>query len=183
MSSPPTRYTRNPQLRRPSLSTPTPPLAPSSLTAALASSSTTPIPDDAPDADDDNDASPPSPDLPLTMSASVMLTQLPRDATAALATAGEFPADQKVVVRFKPVGGSAPALRKELCKISAAQRFEAVVAYLRRTLKVGNGESVFLYINSTFAPALDEIVGNLHRCFKDSNGQLNVSYSMTPAFG
>ncbi|EHA48856.1 ubiquitin-like protein ATG12 [Pyricularia oryzae 70-15] len=181
MSSPPTRYTRNPQLRRPSLSTPTPP-PPSSSSTAPASSSATPIPDDAPDADD-NDGSPPSPDLPLTMSASVMLTQLPRDATAALATAGEFPADQKVVVRFKPVGGSAPALRKELCKISAAQRFEAVVAYLRRTLKVGNGESVFLYINSTFAPALDEIVGNLHRCFKDSNGQLNVSYSMTPAFG
>lgn len=24
-------------------------------------------------------------------------------------------------------------------------------------------DSVFLYVNSTFAPALDEIVGNLHR--------------------
>jgi ubiquitin-like protein ATG12 len=24
-------------------------------------------------------------------------------------------------------------------------------------------ESVFLYVNSSFAPALDEVVGNLHR--------------------
>jgi ubiquitin-like protein ATG12 len=42
------------------------------------------------------------------------------------------------------------------------------VAYLRKTLRVGEAESVFLYVNSTFAPALDEVVGNLWRvgfCF------------------
>lgn len=38
-----------------------------------------------------------------------------------------------------------------------------MVAYLRRVLRVGDGESVFLYVNSSFAPALDEVVGNLHR--------------------
>lgn len=38
-----------------------------------------------------------------------------------------------------------------------------MVAYLRRVLKCGPADSVFLYVNSTFAPALDEIVGNLHR--------------------
>ena len=38
-----------------------------------------------------------------------------------------------------------------------------MVAYLRKVLRVGNGESVFLYVNSSFAPALDEVVGNLHR--------------------
>ena len=75
---------------------------------------------------------------------------------------------------------------------------------------MGEMDSVFLYVNSTFAPALDEVVGNLHRvserftsisigerrggrigaftdvwvkCFKDSKDQLIVSYSMTPAFG
>jgi ubiquitin-like protein ATG12 len=65
-------------------------------------------------------------------------------------------------VRFKAVG-SAPILRQQICKITATQRFEAVVAYLRRVLKCGPTDSVFLYVNSTFAPALDEIVGNLHR--------------------
>ncbi len=28
---------------------------------------------------------------------------------------------------------------------------------------MGEMDSVFLYVNSSFAPALDEIVGNLHR--------------------
>ncbi|KAK4241786.1 hypothetical protein C8A03DRAFT_40877 [Achaetomium macrosporum] len=122
-----------------------------------------------------------SPDLPLTMTASTVLMTLPRDATAALAAAGAFP-QEKVVVRFKPVG-SAPPIRRELVKVASANKFESVVAYLRKTLKVSETESVFLYVNSTFAPALDEVVGNLWRCFKDSNDHLNVAYSMTPAFG
>lgn len=102
-----------------------------------------------------------SPDLPLTMTASTVLMTLPRDATAALAAAGGFP-QEKVVVRFKPVG-SAPPIRRELVKVASAHKFESVVAYLRKTLKVKEAESVFLYVNNTFAPALDEVVGNLWR--------------------
>ncbi|PKS12880.1 hypothetical protein jhhlp_000220 [Lomentospora prolificans] len=141
----------------------------------------------------------PSPELPLTMSASAVLSNLPRDATSALASAGQFE-QEKVLVRFKPIG-SAPGLSREVCKISSAQKFEAIVAYLRRVLRVQSTDSVFLYVNSAFAPSLDEIVGNLHRvgpftadianqahrllpkCFKNANDQLVVTYSMTPAFG
>ncbi|KAL2069704.1 hypothetical protein VTL71DRAFT_14383 [Oculimacula yallundae] len=122
-----------------------------------------------------------SPDIPLTLASSIILTSLPRSAASALSTAGDFP-KPKVAVHFKAVG-SAPTLRREVCSISSAQRFEVVVAYLRRVLKVGEADSVFLYVNSSFAPALDEVVGNLHRCFKDSKDQLIVTYSMTPAFG
>ncbi|GAB1315846.1 Ubiquitin-like protein [Madurella fahalii] len=122
-----------------------------------------------------------SPDLPLTMHASTVLMTLPRDARAALAAAGSFP-QEKIVVRFKPVG-SAPPIRHELVRVASEHKFEFVVACLRKTLKVNETGSVFLYVNSTFAPALDEVVGNLWRCFKDSNNRLNVSYSVTPAFG
>lgn len=140
-----------------------------------------------------------SPDLLLTMSASVVLADLPRDASAALASAGGFAVD-KVVIKFKPVG-SAPALAQDVCKISAARKFEEVVRYLRRKLRCKNSDSVFLYVNSAFAPSLDEVVGNLHQvcpnsldrhpcakremsqCFKNSHGQLIVAYSITPAFG
>lgn len=147
----------------------------------------------------------PSPTIPLTMTASLTLAQLPKSATDALAEANaSLATDQKIIVRFKPVGGSAPPMpaKRELSRISAGQKFESVVAYLRRVLKVGEGEALFLYVNATFAPALDEVVGNLWRvstapaawrqklamltlgqCFKDSNDQLNVGYSMTPAFG
>ena len=102
-----------------------------------------------------------SPDLPLTMSASTVLMTLPRDATAALAAAGGFP-QEKVVVRFRPVG-AAPTIPKLVVKVGSAQKFESVVAHLRNKLKVRDSDSVFLYVNSTFAPALDEVVGNLWR--------------------
>jgi len=100
-----------------------------------------------------------SPDLPLTMTASTILATLPRDATAALAAASTFP-QEKIIVRFKPVG-SAPPIRRELVKVGTTHKFEFVVAYLRKTLHVAETDSVFLYVNSTFAPALDEVVGNL----------------------
>ncbi|KAJ1337797.1 ubiquitin-like protein ATG12 [Microdochium nivale] len=131
---------------------------------------------------DDDDGRPASPEIPLTMAASAVLTALPRDASSALAAAGEFDQD-KVVVRFKPVGGAPQLARNSVRKISASQKFEAVVAHLRKALRLAPTEGLFLYVNSAFAPALDEVVGNLHRCFKDSNGQLIVVYSITPAFG
>jgi ubiquitin-like protein ATG12 len=112
---------------------------------------------------DANPSTPSPPDLPLTMSASIVLADLPRDASAALASAGTF-AQDKVVVKFKPVG--APSLAQDVCKISAERRFEEVVRYLRRKLKCRDEESVFLYVNSAFAPSLDEVVGNLYQvCF------------------
>ncbi|KAL1890653.1 Ubiquitin-like protein [Sporothrix stenoceras] len=144
---------------------------------------------DAVDDDAEDYGQPASQDIPLTMTASTVLLNLPRDATAALATAGRFAKD-KVVVRFKPVGSAPPlsggvggAAADVRRKITSTQKFEVVVAFVRRALKVKESESVFLYINSTFAPALDEVVGNLHQCFKDSHDQLNVSYSLSPAFG
>ncbi|OTA91921.1 hypothetical protein M434DRAFT_56638, partial [Hypoxylon sp. CO27-5] len=124
---------------------------------------------------------PPSPELPLTMTASAVLTALPQDASSALASAGEFD-QEKIRVRFKAVG-SAPQLKREVRQISATQKFEAVVSHLRKALQLKPTDGLFLYVNSSFAPALDEIVGNLHRCFKDSNDQLIVVYSITPAFG
>jgi ubiquitin-like protein ATG12 len=109
----------------------------------------------------------------------MILTALPRDAATALSSAGGF-SSAKVTVRFKAVG-SAPTLRLQVCKISSTQRFEQVVAYLRKVLKVGQRDSVFLYVNSTFAPALDEIVGNLHRVSAlpcgEMRGLISVIYS------
>jgi ubiquitin-like protein ATG12 len=122
-----------------------------------------------------------SPEIPLTMTASVLLTALPRDASAAIAEAGVF-ASEKVLVKFKPVG-NAPRMTRDSGRITATQKFEGVVAYLRRTLRIKDTDSVFLYVNSAFAPSLDEIVGNLHRCFRNSSDQLVVHYSLTPAFG
>ncbi|KAL3465953.1 ubiquitin-like autophagy protein Apg12-domain-containing protein [Aspergillus heterothallicus] len=128
-----------------------------------------PIPDDVHGAD-----------LPLTMSASVILTSLPRDAHQALADA-EAVDTGKVTIRFQPLA-SAPILKTKVFKISASQKFETVVKFLRKKLDCKDSDSVFCYVNSVFAPGLDEGVGGLWRCFK-TDDQLIVAYSMTPAFG
>ncbi|EEH19475.2 ubiquitin-like protein ATG12 [Paracoccidioides brasiliensis Pb03] len=130
---------------------------------------TTPIPDE------DHGA-----DLPLTMSASVVLTSLPKDAHQALAVVEPIDSG-KVTVRFQPLP-SAPILRNRVFKISASQKFETVVKFLRKKLDCKDTDSVFCYVNSVFAPGLDEGVGGLWRCFK-TDDQLIVAYSMTPAFG
>ncbi|GAQ42473.1 unnamed protein product [Aspergillus niger] len=86
-----------------------------------------------------------------------------------------------LTVRFQPLP-SAPILKNRVFKISASQKFETVVKFLRKKLDCKESDSVFCYVNSVFAPGLDEGVGGLWRCFK-TDEQLIVAYSMTPAFG
>ena len=72
-----------------------------------------------------------------------------------------------VTIRFHPIG-SAPRLNQRVFKIGSAQRFTSVIRFLRRKLGLRDTESVFCYVNSVFAPGLDEGVGNLWRvgsCF------------------
>ncbi|KAJ5657223.1 Autophagy-related protein 12 [Penicillium longicatenatum] len=130
---------------------------------------------DAPIPDDQHGA-----DLPMNMTASVMLTGLPPDAHQALADVERID-NRKVTVRFQPLP-SAPMLKTRVFKVSASQKFETVVKFLRKKLDCKDTDSVFCYVNSVFAPGLDEGVGGLWRCFK-SDDQLIVAYSMTPAFG
>ncbi|GAB7335507.1 hypothetical protein MBLNU13_g07855t1 [Cladosporium sp. NU13] len=157
-----------------------------------------------PDADNaDADAT-----LPMTMAASVVLDHLPKDATRALETAGEIELAKgmpfhsllppysptypptyldtkankaKVTIRLSPLPNT-PSLRQPRFKCSSNQRFESIVRFLRRKLGLGEHEGVFCYVNSVFAPGLDEGVGNLWRCFKTGE-ELVVSYSVTQAFG
>jgi ubiquitin-like protein ATG12 len=104
-------------------------------------------------------------------------------------------------------------LKNRVFKVSASQKFETVVKFLRKKLDCKDTDSVFCYINSVFAPSLDEGVGGLWRVSYfvqvrvyefwkgrlvpeiwrlsfdlgwqcfKTDDQLIVSYSMTPAFG
>lgn len=88
-----------------------------------------------------------------------------------------------MTVRFQPVG-SAPHLQQRVFKVSSAQRFETVVRFLRRRLGVRDSDSVFCYVNSVFAPGLDEGIGNLWRVswlmllvmFVGLKGQLKLTF-------
>lgn len=102
-----------------------------------------------------------------------------------------------MVVLFRPVG-SAPLLKQTKFKISSSQRFQAIADFLYRQLLTGSTpeppstdprmtnkcgrEGIYLYINSSFAPAADEMVGNLFACFA-VDSTLIVNYSLAPAWG
>ncbi|KAF2494839.1 APG12-domain-containing protein [Lophium mytilinum] len=119
-------------------------------------------------------------DIPLSMAASVVLTSLPRDAAQALEGAGELGV-AKVLIRVVPVG-SAPSLQQRRFWMKSSNNFEVIISSLRAKLKLKPHEGLHCYVNSVFAPAPDESVGNLWRCFK-TNDELVVGYSITPAFG
>ena len=67
-----------------------------------------------------------------------------------------------VKIRLHPLG-SAPPLSQKVFKISASNRFESVVLFLRKKLSLQSHDSVVCYVNSVFAPGLDEGVGGLWR--------------------
>ncbi|KAF2203587.1 autophagy protein 12 [Delitschia confertaspora ATCC 74209] len=114
------------------------------------------------------------------MAASVVLTHLPKDASSALEGAGRLDRE-KVQIRLQPIG-SAPHLTQKIFKISSTSPFSAVLRFLRKKLGVREQESVFCYVNNVFAPALDEGVGELWRCFRVGE-ELVVGYSLGAAFG
>ncbi|PVI05074.1 APG12-domain-containing protein [Periconia macrospinosa] len=119
-------------------------------------------------------------EAPLTMAASVMLTNLPRDASKALDEAGRLGVE-KVTIRLQPIG-SAPHLKQRVFKLSSTNRFEVIVRQLRKKLAVQPHESVYCYIGNVFSPGLDESVSNLWRCFKQGE-ELVVGYALAPSFG
>ncbi|BGO98713.1 hypothetical protein RTG_00981 [Rhodotorula toruloides ATCC 204091] len=87
----------------------------------------------------------------------------------------------KVVVRFKATG-NAPIMKQNFYKITASNQFRAVIAFLRKELAWKPSDPLFLYINSSFAPAPDDTVADLYKCFGTEN-HLIVNYSSTQAWG
>ncbi|KAJ7595688.1 autophagy protein 12 [Mycena floridula] len=88
---------------------------------------------------------------------------------------------EKIIVRFKAVG-NAPIMKQNFFKITASNRFQAVIQFLRKELAWKQGEPLFTYINIAFSPAPDDTVINLFKCFSTDN-HLIVNYSTTAAWG
>jgi ubiquitin-like protein ATG12 len=93
--------------------------------------------------------------VPPNLSSSIILSALPRDATAALTQAAVTPkkrgiaaqlkANAVVTVRFKAVGG-APILVESMQRgqIGSDQKFGTILNHLRKHLKIKSSESIVL---------------------------------------
>lgn len=121
----------------------------------------------------------------LTMAASTVLMTLPTSATTVLKsyvpTTVLAAPENKITIKLKAIG-STPLLKQSVYKISGNQEFQVLVRFLRKQLKCKPQDSIFCYINSNFAPGLDDLLGNLYQNFA-IDGNLQVSYCYTVAFG
>jgi ubiquitin-like protein ATG12 len=89
---------------------------------------------------------------------------------------------QKVVVLFTPAGGNTPQLKQRKFKLSKGTVFASVSSFLRKQLKLGSGDDLFLFIDGIFQPAPDQTIASLSDCFA-SGSQLVINYCTTPAWG
>ena len=87
----------------------------------------------------------------------------------------------QVKLHFLAVGG-APILKKSKFQVRDTMTIGEVLIFLRKTLKVRETDPLFLYVNSAFAPGLDQELRSLHDCFS-VNDELALQYAITSSYG
>lgn len=90
-------------------------------------------------------------------------------------------AGEKITVSLSPIG-SAPVLKQKKFAVSRDKSMGWLNQWLRKNLKCEAAESVFVYVQHSFSPALDTNLGALYDCY-GSNGKLTLAYSKMRAYG
>ncbi|XP_046647311.1 autophagy protein 12-like [Daphnia pulicaria] len=87
----------------------------------------------------------------------------------------------KITVVLCPVGG-APIMRQRKWEVDSTQTIGFIASFIRKKLTLQKSDSLFFYVNQSFAPSLDQTVQNLFDCF-GSDGKLILAYCRTQAWG
>ena len=87
----------------------------------------------------------------------------------------------QIKVHFLAVGG-APILKKNKFQVRDSMTVAEVLVFLRKTLKIRDGDPLFLYVHSSFAPALDQDLRSLFSSFEISS-ELVLQYAVTSSWG
>nr|CAH0099077.1 unnamed protein product [Daphnia galeata] len=87
----------------------------------------------------------------------------------------------KITVVLCPVGG-APIMRQRKWEVDSTQTIGFIASFIRKKLTLQKSDSLFFYVNQSFAPSLDQTVQNLFDCF-GSDGKLILAYCRLPAWG
>ncbi|XP_001608240.1 autophagy protein 12-like [Nasonia vitripennis] len=88
---------------------------------------------------------------------------------------------KKIEVLLKATG-DAPIMMKKKWVVSQDQTIGWISEFIKKCIKLGTEERLFLYINQTFAPAPDQTVKNLYDCY-GSDGKLIIHYCKSQAWG
>ncbi|XP_013399207.1 ubiquitin-like protein ATG12 [Lingula anatina] len=87
----------------------------------------------------------------------------------------------KVDVLLKATG-DAPIMKKKKWAVDPSKKIGWIIEFIKKYIKAEPSESVFLYVNQSFAPAPDVEVGTVYDCF-GSDGKLVLHYCRTQAWG
>lgn len=91
------------------------------------------------------------------------------------------PGEKKVEILLKNVG-SAPIIKKSKWAVRASSTVSEISKFIVKYLKLDNSQSLFIYINQSFAPALDQTIENLFECY-ESDKKLVLYYATSQAWG
>ncbi|PIC42291.1 hypothetical protein B9Z55_009415 [Caenorhabditis nigoni] len=95
------------------------------------------------------------------------------------------PKPKKITVKLKNIG-DAPVLKNKKLVVKASDTLASLTKVLRKMLNLTLHDSLFLYIDTTFAPSLDSTFEVLARCYavKTTGDEVvELQYSTTPAYG
>lgn len=87
----------------------------------------------------------------------------------------------KIEVIFKHVG-NAPILKKSKWAVSPTTTVSGCVGFIRKYMNLDPNLSIFIYVNQSFAPAVDQTIQNLLDCY-ETDKKLILYYATTPAWG
>ncbi|KAG7171002.1 ubiquitin-like protein ATG12 [Homarus americanus] len=90
-------------------------------------------------------------------------------------------ANKKIDVLLKATG-DAPIMRKKKWAVEGEKPVGWVTEFIRKYLKLDASDTLFVYVNQSFAPAPDQIIRNLYESF-GSDGKLVLHYCKTQAWG
>ncbi|KAJ8682768.1 hypothetical protein QAD02_018560 [Eretmocerus hayati] len=91
------------------------------------------------------------------------------------------PKEKKVEILLKATG-DAPIMTKKKWSVGEDKTIGSISEFIKKFIKMGPEERLFLYINQTFAPAPDQTVKNLFDCY-GTDGKLIIHYCKSQAWG
>nr|CAD7607024.1 unnamed protein product [Timema genevievae] len=78
--------------------------------------------------------------------------------------------------------GNAPIMKKKKWAVDPDKPIGWIIEFIRKYLKLDPADSLFLYVNQSFAPSPDQIVRNLYDCY-GTDGKLILHYCKSQAWG
>lgn len=90
-------------------------------------------------------------------------------------------APEKIEVLFRNTG-NAPIMKKSKWNVQASWTVSEVTSFVRKYLNLDPNLSIFIYVNQSFAPSLDQTIQNLFDCY-ESDRKLVLYYATTQAWG